>query len=256
LVSVTVLPSPAAPIASSNSPICVGDPLTLKATTVTNATYFWEAPSGFTSTTQNPIIAPVVLTDAGIYSVYAIVNGCSSQVSVTTVVVNASLSIPVLSSNSAICEGQTLFLSCATAGATYYWSGPAGWTSAAQNPTVPSSMSSQSGLYSCYLVLGGCTSQTGTTSVSITPVPATPVITLSGDTLYSNSPSGNQWYESTTGLISGATQNWYLPTQGGVYFVIVTIGGCSSDSSALMTIVSREFEKEDAGGPSGLSAFR
>ena len=28
--------------------------------------------------------------------------------------------------------------------------------------------------------------------------------------------------------------------------MIVTIGGCSSDSSALMTIVSREFEKEDA----------
>jgi hypothetical protein len=244
LVSVTVFPSPAAPIASSNSPVCVGDPLTLKATTVTNATYFWEAPSGFTSTTQNPIIAPVVLTDAGIYSVYAIVNGCSSQVSVTTVVVNASLSVPVLSSNSAICEGQTLQLSCATPGATYYWSGPAGWTSAAQNPTVPSSISSQSGVYSCYLVLGGCTSQTGTTSVSITPVPATPVITLSGDTLYSNVTSGNQWYENSTGLISGATQNWYLPTQGGVYFVIVTVGGCSSDSSALMTIVSRASEKE------------
>lgn len=237
LVTVNVIPAPASPVASSNSPLCVGNPLTLKATTVTNATYFWQGPTGFTSTTQNPIIQPVLQSDSGIYSVYAIVNGCTSQVSVTHVIVNSASVPPAISGNTPVCEGGSLQLSCTTPATSYQWDGPGGWSSSAQNPVINPVSLSASGVYSCFIQDGGCTSPTGTVTVVVNPIPATPVISLSGDTLFSSSGSGNQWYSSSSGIISGATQNWYVPTGGGGFYVIVTQNGCSSDTSGVFVYV-------------------
>jgi gliding motility-associated-like protein len=72
-------PSPATPIASSNSPLCVGSTLNLSASSSTsNVTYSWSGPNGFTSTSQNPIINNVTVAQAGKYYVNANVNNCSS----------------------------------------------------------------------------------------------------------------------------------------------------------------------------------
>lgn len=240
LVTVTVLPSPSSPIASSNSPVCVGDALTLKATTVTNASYFWQGPTGFTSTTQNPIIQPVILADSGIYSVYAIVNGCSSQVSVTTVIISVTPTTPSISVNQPVCAGSTIQFSAPAGYPGYNWSGPNGWTSNQQNPGITAATINESGVYSFVAGTGACLSGAATLTVTVYPIPAMPVVTLSGDTLYSSAPSGNQWYESSTGALSGATQNWYLPTSNGSYFVVVTENGCSSNASAVMVIVSSD----------------
>jgi hypothetical protein len=67
-------------------------------------------------------------------------------------------------------------------------------------------------------------------AVTVNPVPATPVVTNTGTTLYSSAPTGNQWYFEGT-LIVGATAQTYIATQDGYYWTIVTINGCSSDSS-------------------------
>ncbi len=77
-----------------------------------------------------------------------------------------------------------------------------------------------------------------TTSITFTkdPKPDTPTIILSvtGNTLISNAPSGNQWYDNR-GPIVGATSNSYTPNPSELYppyYVIVRNQfGCQSDTS-------------------------
>ena len=67
-------------------------------------------------------------------------------------------------------------------------------------------------------------------AVTVNPIPPTPVVTNTGTTLQSTAASGNQWYFEGT-LITGATGQTYVATQDGYYWDIVTLNGCSSDSS-------------------------
>ncbi|MXN90924.1 hypothetical protein GR160_06755 [Flavobacterium sp. Sd200] len=53
-----------------------------------------------------------------------------------------------LSSNSPVCVGQTINLT-AQGGANYLWTGPDGFTSTQQNPTIPSATTLKAGTYSC-----------------------------------------------------------------------------------------------------------
>src|SRR6185369_13813742 len=106
--------------------------------TVAGATYAWTGPNGFSDPSQNPVISPATTAEAGSYSVTITVNGCSSPVATTTVVVNSPVvSAPTPGSNSPVCSGQTLSLTVNTvASAAYAWDGPNSFSSAAQNPTI------------------------------------------------------------------------------------------------------------------------
>ncbi len=66
--------------------------------------------------------------------------------------------------------------------------------------------------------------------VTVNPIPQTPVVTNNGDTLHSSIPTGNQWYFEGT-LITGATGQTYVATLDGYYWDVVTVDGCSSDTS-------------------------
>jgi hypothetical protein len=48
--------------------------------------------------------------------------------------------------------------------------------------------------------------------------------------LFSSAPAGNQWYFDGN-IITGATGQIYFATQYGWYWDIVTLNGCSSDTS-------------------------
>jgi Arylsulfotransferase (ASST)/Secretion system C-terminal sorting domain len=66
--------------------------------------------------------------------------------------------------------------------------------------------------------------------------PVTPIITQSNDTLYSSGGTGYQWYFEGN-IIPGATSNSYLPTQSGIYTVIITDSfGCVSSFSNPFTV--------------------
>jgi N-acetylneuraminic acid mutarotase len=67
-------------------------------------------------------------------------------------------------------------------------------------------------------------------AVTVNPIPPTPVVTNTGDTLHSNVPAGNQWYFEGT-LLAGDTSQTYVATQDGYYWDVVTVNGCSSDTS-------------------------
>jgi len=61
-------------------------------------------------------------------------------------------------------------------------------------------------------------------------IPVTPFITAIDNLLHSDSPSGNQWYDGN-GPIAGATGQVYTASWDGMYYVIVTVNGCSSPAS-------------------------
>jgi hypothetical protein len=66
--------------------------------------------------------------------------------------------------------------------------------------------------------------------VAVNPIPATPVVTNTHTTLQSSAPTGNQWYFEGN-IITGATAQTYVATQDGYYWDVVTLNGCSSDTS-------------------------
>ena len=69
------------PLAGSNSPVIAGDSIFLNCTVADS--YYWEGPSGFASTLQNPILANASQNLAGTYTVTVTkANGCTSSASV------------------------------------------------------------------------------------------------------------------------------------------------------------------------------
>ncbi|MEA5460184.1 hypothetical protein VB796_14095, partial [Arcicella sp. LKC2W] len=65
-------------------PVCEGQDLILNVTG--GLTYAWSSPNGFTSSSQNPQLLNVKLTDAGVYSVTVTGNGCTATVVATLIV--------------------------------------------------------------------------------------------------------------------------------------------------------------------------
>ncbi|HPS27563.1 MAG TPA: cohesin domain-containing protein, partial [Bacteroidales bacterium] len=106
VVAMTVLPSPSAPVASSNSPVSAVSVLNLYASTIATATYYWTGPNGFNSSTQNPVIPNATTNMSGKYYVSATVNGCTSRADSTVVNVTAT-PLPVAISGVTISEAGT-----------------------------------------------------------------------------------------------------------------------------------------------------
>ncbi|MEI8202348.1 MAG: T9SS type A sorting domain-containing protein [Bacteroidota bacterium] len=69
-------------------------------------------------------------------------------------------------------------------------------------------------------------------------IPATPTVANNNNVLSSSATTGNQWYNQATGAISGATSQNFTVTANGSYYVIVTVGACSSDTSNIVTITN------------------
>lgn len=248
-VVVTINSAPAVPTLSSNSPVCTGNTLNLTSNFVAGATYSWTGPNAFVSTLQNPSIAGVTLAAAGTYSL-VINNGCASPQATIAVVVNATPAAPTAGSNSPICDGSTLNLtSNLVAGATYSWTGPAGFTSSLQNPSIPNATGANSGTYSVTVTVNGCTSAFGTTTAVINPIPAAP-------TPGSNSPvCTGSTITLTTTPVAGATYSWTGPAafasalqnptranatlaMAGTYTLTVTVLGCTSPAGTVTVVVN------------------
>ena len=171
---------PAAPTAGNNGPLCAGSTLNLTASTVSGATYAWTGPSGFTSTQQNPSISNAQVANSGTYSVTATVNGQTSAAGTTVVTVNAIPPAPTASNNGPITAGATLNLYASTvAGATYAWTGPNGFSSSAQNPSISNAQVANSGTYSVTATVNGCASAAGTTIATVNAAVSQSSVTIS-----------------------------------------------------------------------------
>jgi uncharacterized repeat protein (TIGR01451 family) len=148
---------------TSNSPACGG---TLMLSVMpTGGTYQWVGPNGFTSTMQNPTIPNAFPFTGGTYCVSVTINGCT-----VTDCITVSIPSPtqvVATNDGPVCFGGVLQFSATTGiGATYSWTGPGGFTSTLQNPTINVDNTTDPGIYTVTLTESACSS-TDTTMVTI-----------------------------------------------------------------------------------------
>jgi Secretion system C-terminal sorting domain len=85
------------------------------------------------------------------------------------VTINTSpISFAASSNANPLCAGQTLNLTAGNlAGASYYWTGPNGFTSNLQNPNIPNISLLDTGTYTVVVTVGKCCRYVGTVYVSI-----------------------------------------------------------------------------------------
>ncbi len=231
------------PGAMNNGPLCEGATLNLSTPVVASASYSWTGPNGFTSSLQNPTLTNITAVNAGTYNVTISVSGCSSAAGSTTLVVNPAPIAPTVSSNSPVCQGTAINLTAPLIAGTYSWSGPGGFSSNLQNPTIASATLGNAGTYSLQITSGGCSSITpGTTNVVVNPTPT-------AATASSNTPvCQNAVINLAATTVSGATYSWTGPNSftstdqnpvipnaqavnAGTYSVTTIVNGCSSTAS-------------------------
>jgi hypothetical protein len=154
-------------LANANTPLCTGTNLNLtSSSSAGSASYSWTGPLGFTSNAQSPTISTPPITASGDYIVTANNNGCIRKDTVT-VLVGQTPATPTAGSNSPICEGAALNLTSnsITPGVSYSWTGPGGFSSSLQNPTLNPSVQANAGVYTVTATLAHCTATANTTVV-------------------------------------------------------------------------------------------
>ncbi|MDF1694815.1 MAG: hypothetical protein P1U56_03250, partial [Saprospiraceae bacterium] len=217
---------------------------------VSGASYAWTGPNGFSSTIQNPTITGATPNENGDYCVIITIDGCESEEACTNVTVKPTPPNPVVSNNGPICEGEDLELSAEfVTGASYAWTGPNGFTSNVQNPTVTGATPNESGDYCVIITIDGCISAESCTNMIIKENPQTPTAANNGIICEGED------LELSTDFILGATYVWNgpngfsstdenpviaaaTPNENGEYCVIVTVDGCESEPGCTTAIIS------------------
>jgi len=151
----------------------------------------------------------------------------------------STCTIASANSNSPLCAGNTIVLT-SSGGTSYIWSGPNGFTSSAQNPTILNAGTDMTGIYTVTVTAAaGCT-VIATTSVTVNALPATPTITAGGPTTFCDGESVTLTSSAATSYLwsTGATTASINVTSAGSYTVQVTnASGCQSTAS-VATIVT------------------
>lgn len=220
-----ILPQPAAPAGLSAT--AGSAQVALKWNSLAGATYnVKRAPAG-----GGPYsvifsgLSTTNCTDTGLtngvacyYVVTADLLGCSSANStfVSATPVCSPPAAPAVGNNGPLWTGMTLNLSASTvAGAAYSWTGPNGFVSTNQNPSLTNVATSASGVYSVTATAGTCSSTPATTTVTVNPPAQMSIQPASGKVIL-NWPAGT--LQSATNLtgpwgdVSGATPPRTNPT--------------------------------------------
>ncbi|MCS6905964.1 MAG: hypothetical protein NZ576_11385, partial [Bacteroidia bacterium] len=241
-VLVNVRPSPAAPNPRSNSPACASGVLTLTADLTPGAIYEWRGPGGWTSARATPTRSGLTPSAAGVYTVTVSLGSCSVTAT-TNVVVNSAPVAPNPTSNSPVCENGLLSLSAtASPNAEYEWSGPAGFSSSLQNPSITGTelTTANSGIYTVTVKVPGCAPRSGFVTVRVNSAPLPPNLpsTLqlcSGNTLNIN-PTGTLGATYAWSGPSGFTsselvlvRNNITTSMAGTYVLTVSVPGCPDE---------------------------
>jgi gliding motility-associated-like protein len=239
------------PVINVNSTICVGGTLTFTTPTVNNASYQWTGPNGFIANTDSFTIVNVSLQDSGIYSLIVMANGCISNIASTSINVYTNMPAPLISSNSSICEGDSLMLFATGAGngALYYWNGPNGINFNTNNVVLANAQLFQSGYYYAYYTSGGCTSLVDSLNFIIHPIPqiysiSTNAPLCEGDTLlfFANTSSGVNYNWTGTQSFQSNTQNPIIYNvtlnNSGTYNLYIEANGCSSSVASINVLVN------------------
>ncbi len=249
--------TPCSATASNNGPVCAGSTINLIAGTVAGGTYLWTGPNGFTSTLQNPTIPSSTVAASGTYTVTVTqAASCASCTATTTVVVNPIPASVTPSNNGPVCSGTALNLSAPlVTGATYSWTGPGGYTSTQQNPSISPTTTAATGNYAVTVTVNGCTSPAATTTAVVNNTPNPPIPMINASTTPAAICEGGT-ITLTANNIAGATYAWTGPNgytagvrnppaitnataaNSGTYSLTVTVGGCTSNPATVTIVVN------------------
>ena len=214
---------------------------------VSNAAVSNQTSSVITESLVNTGTIPVKV----IYTIIPSANGCTSDPFTYTVSVNPVPAQPVVSSNTPVCTGSSIQLSAVPVDRSIYsWTGPNGFTSASQSPSIPNATAANAGTYTLTIITNGCSSQSASTTVNIDELPvanagtnitvcvATTSIPLNGKV--SGGTTTGVWSTSGSGKFSPEANQLngaYIPstqdrTAGSV---TLTLSSTSKDDCALST---------------------
>jgi hypothetical protein len=228
-VDVTVNSATSAAFSYPAASYCVnGSATPAPSITGTTGGTFSATPAGLSLTAGNGSVNVGASTPGSYLVTYSVGGACPSSSTVALVINPMPTAAIAASGATSFCQGGSVTLT-ASGGGTYLWSNGAG----SQSITV-----SAAGNYSVTATsASGCSATSAATTVTVNPTPATPIITRTGTTLTSSSPTGNQWYVNG-GIIPGANAASYVMTGPGTYTVVVTGAGCPSSPSAPVIVAS------------------
>jgi gliding motility-associated-like protein len=264
LVNTTTAPIDVTYIFTYSTPNCAGSTFTLALTVnpkvdITSAktgVACGNTPQNYTITSQVPtavytwhrsavtgISNPAVTTTSGVineslintdnvpitvdYQITTTSNGCQTAPFIYSVLVYPQPPTPIANSNSPVCTGKTINLLTPTliTGGSYSWSGPNGFKSTLQNPSITNVTAANAGTYTLYLLANNCSSIAATVDVLVDAVPlanagpdiaicnTATTVALAGDV--SGGTVTGTWSTAGTGTFSpsaGDLNGQYLPS--------------------------------------------
>jgi len=247
-VGIPLIPLPV----SGDTMLCPGDKLQLSAQAPTTEGIEWKKlpnDSVIISISRTYSKNPVNADDAGVYVVTQEVLGCKSPPTYITVTI-PDIKRPTPKNNGPLCIGEKLELTAiGTNNGTYSWTGPNGFASNAQNPTLSDITEDAAGVYSVTTTLEYCDA-TDTTHVKVKPMPAvtsissnSPVCSYTYLNLFAESSLPNSTFSwKGPNSFSSAEQNpsiFFQDNVSGTYSVQAIKDGCTS-APATTEVISRE----------------
>ncbi|MFN6039011.1 MAG: gliding motility-associated C-terminal domain-containing protein, partial [Bacteroidota bacterium] len=181
------------------------------------------------------------VSGAGSFTITYNVSGACGGTDSETIIVNAA---PVITagSNSPVCVNLNLSLTSNTInGAVYSWSGPNGFISPLEDPTINNAQINASGSYTLSVSNNGCTSTTVVTA-TVNPIPTANAgndafVCQGSSVVLNGSGVGSYLWTPSLGLssdtISGPAA---LPNVTTLYVLTVDAGGCTDSDSVLVTV--------------------
>jgi gliding motility-associated-like protein len=244
------------PIITSNAPVCVGEQIILETQSYTgiNIQYEWKKDGVIIPNANNNqlIINPVNIDDEGVYTVRVLVDGCENQSDIYELILHEQPIIelegiaPVVCTdgrediqlNATILNGKQPFV--------YEWTGPNGFQSNLEDPTLINVTGDDSGTYSLIVTdANGCQSTPTSIEIDILDAIEEPIITSNapvciGEQVILETQSHNgisvqyEWKKDGV-VIPNANNNQLVLNpvnigDQGTYTVRIMIDGCESES--------------------------
>ncbi|HEX2967498.1 MAG TPA: gliding motility-associated C-terminal domain-containing protein [Bacteroidales bacterium] len=236
---------------SSNSPVCSGNSLSLLSSGGTS--YNWAGPLGFTSNQANPVIEKLYENNAGRYSVTVTdVSNCSADTSIE-VVVNA-LPDPEISSNSPVCSGGEIRLSC-NGGNVYSWKGPAGFSDNRSVISISEANGSLAGIYEVTVRnLNNCSAK-DSVNVVVNSLPDVTITSehdslCTGENVYLTGTPAGGIFSLVSGQGSLSSDSFSATGAGNVNIEYAYDNGCRNKAVRSLTVIDRPVA--DAGSDQSL----
>jgi large repetitive protein len=222
-VNITVTPTPATPVTADVS-ICAGTTATLSASGA-NVTW-WNAAAGGAQVGAGSPFTTGILNSSIIYYPQQSVSGCPSPRATTNVTVNPIPAAPI-ASGVTICNNTTATLNASGSNVAWYNAATGGTLLGSGNSFTTAALTATTTYYAQQTILT-CNSPRTAVTVTVNPVPATPVasaaaICSGSNGVFTATGTGTiQWYDMASGgtlLGTGGSYNTAALTNNTTIYV-------------------------------------